>query len=137
MLGDDMDLKYKIVRRLLRDDDVDFSRNRNFEAYEDPMVKRAVRIYRHLRSVEADLLAAGEGPIELKAVEESGDGVVVRLTYPAGRGHRESYLTQREWRLLLESERVSAILLRLLDDASLSTRERLRGPEKSLDEQTG
>lgn len=120
-----MDLTFKIVRRLLRDDDVDFSRNRNFEAYEDPMVKRAVRIYRHLRSVEDDLLAAGDGPIELEAVEETGEGVVVRLTYAAGKGHRESYLTRREWQLLLESERVSAILARLLADASQATRDHL------------
>jgi len=116
-----MDLLYKIVRRLLRDDDVDFSRNRNYEAYDDPMVRRAVRIYRHLRSVEKDLLAAEDGDVELTALERSGSRIVVRLALESGDGRRESFLEQREWDMLLESDRVSGILHRLLDDAPRET----------------
>jgi hypothetical protein len=113
-----MDLTHKIVRRLLRDDDVDFSRNKNFDAYEDPMVKRALRIYRHLRSVEEDLLAAEHGDVTLEAVEREDETVVVRLSYPAGNARRESFVTEQEWQLLLESEHVHEILERLIADVS-------------------
>lgn len=113
-----MDLTHKIVRRLLRDDDVEFSRNKNFDAYEDPMVKRALRIYRHLRSVEDDLLAAGGGDVTLEAVEREDEQVVVRLSYPAGNARRESFVTEEEWELLLESERIADILTRLVDVAT-------------------
>lgn len=125
-----MDLTHKIVRRLLRDDEVGFSRNKNFDSYEDPMVKRALRIYRHLRSVERDLLAAGEGHVEIEAVSREGKSVTVRLSFPAGGGQRHSYLTDQEWDLLVESERVADILRRLLDEAPSDTQNRLATPTR-------
>lgn len=120
-----MDLTHKIVRRLLRDDDVSFSRNKNFAAHEDVMVKRAVRLYRHLRSIERDLLAADDGETSLEAVIRAGDLVTVRLSYPSNGGHRESYLSAAEWELLLDSARVAEILRRLLDEATTETQNRL------------
>lgn len=120
-----MDLTHKIVRRLLRDDDVSFSRNKNFEAHEDAMVKRAVRIYRHLRSIEDDLLAAESGAVELEAVHLDDPQVTVRLSYPSSGAQRESFLTAQEWDLLLESDRVAETLRRLLDEASTETQNRL------------
>lgn len=120
-----MDLTHKIFRRLLRDDDVGFSRNKNFDAYEDPMVKRAFRIYRHLRSIERDLLAADEGLVDIEAVHRDGSRVTVRLSFPAQGGKRHSYLTSKEWDLLVESERVADILRRLLDEAPSETQNRL------------
>ncbi|MBA2662320.1 MAG: hypothetical protein H0U74_08490 [Bradymonadaceae bacterium] len=123
-----MDLTYKIVRRLLRDDDVKFSRNRNFEAFEDARVKRAVRIYRHLRSLERDLLALHDtsGAVRLEAVDCEGDQMTVRLTFAERRGLRVSYLTRREWLLLLENERVSDILRQLMAVAGEDTQRVLR-----------
>lgn len=120
-----MDLTHKIVRRLLRDDDVSFSRNKNFEAHENELVKRAVRVYRLLRSIERDLLAAGEGQVAIEAVEQDGDAVRVRLNYPSGGGRRESFLTEAEWALLVESTRVREIVSRLLDEAPAATQNRL------------
>lgn len=116
-----MDLTFKIVRRLLRDDEVGFSRNQNFEAYEDPKVKRAVRIYRHLSSVEDDLLDLG-GAVDLEAVERNEGQVVIKLSFAEGSGRRVSFLTPREWGLLLENERVTDILAELMADATESTR---------------
>jgi hypothetical protein len=117
-----MDLTYKIVRRLLRDDDVAFSRNRNYEAFEDPKVKRAMRLYRHLRSLERDLLSLAEGgSAELEAVECEGDVVTVRLSFSGRGGQRTSFLSAREWALLLENETVHDILLSLVDEASPRT----------------
>ena len=124
-----MDLTHKIVRRLLRDDDVSFSRNKNFEAHEDAMVKRAVRLYRHLRSIEHDLLAAGKGEMALEAVLQTDEQVTIRLTYPSNGGRRESFLSTQEWELLLDSARVAEILRRLLDEAGSETQNRLRSSQ--------
>ncbi len=122
-----MDLTYRIVRRLLRDDDVQFSRNKNFEAYEDPKVKRAMRLYRHLQSVEDDLLELREPQtVRLEAVERSEQQVTVRLIFEEQRGRRISYLKPREWELLLENERVSNILRGLIERADPPTRRVLR-----------
>ncbi len=122
-----MDLTYRIVRRLLRDDDVQFSRNRNFEAYEDPQVKRALRLYRHLQSLEDDLLDL-EDPesVRLEAVERSDQRVTVRLVFAEQKGRRISYLKPQEWELLLENERVCDILRALLDRADARTRQTLQ-----------
>ena len=133
-----MDLTHKIVRRLLRDDEVEFSRNKNFEAYEDPRVKRALRIYRHLLSVEADLLEAGpDGGVELEAVERNKGRVVVRLTFADGRGRRISYVSPREWSLLLESQRVSEILEQLTGDAPEGTQTTLNQFMADTDDDQG
>ena len=122
-----MDLTHRIVRRLLRDDDVQFSRNKNFEAYEDPQVKRAMRLYRHLQSLEDDLLDLDESErARLEAVERREDQVTVRLVFAEKKGRRISYLKPREWELLLENERVSDILRQLLEDADPETRQVLR-----------
>lgn len=126
-----MDLTYRIVRRLLRDDDVQFSRNRNFEAYEDPQVKRAMRLYRHLQSLEDDLLEL-EDPdkIRLEAVERDGGVVTVRLVFVEQKGRRISYLKPREWELLLENEEVSDILHALVQDADPKTKKMIEGAAK-------
>lgn len=120
-----MDLTFKIVRRLLRDDEVGFSRNQNFEAYEDPKVKRAVRIYRHLSSVEDDLLEIG-GDVELEAVEREEGRLIIKLSFAGGSGRRVSFLTPREWELLLENDRVTDILKNLMDEAPEPTQAMLR-----------
>lgn len=131
-----MDLTYRIVRRLLRDDDVQFSRNRNFEAYEDPQVKRAMRLYRHLQSLEDDLLALEQqDSVDLETVERTKDQVTVKLVFSEQKGRRISYLKPREWALLLENDRISGILRQLLDDADPSTREALREQLSSVPEQ--
>jgi hypothetical protein len=118
-----VDLTYRIVRRLLRDDDVSFSRNKYYQAYEDRLVKRAVRIVRHLRSIEHDILEATSAgaPVRLEHVEEDGEVVTLRLSYAAGGGKRTSYVSSAEWDLLLESDRVADILRDLLDEATAGT----------------
>lgn len=122
-----MNLVYRIVRRLFRDDDVAFSRNRNFDAYEDPKVKRALRIYRHLQSVERELLQAEDSGVALECLQQQeGDEerIMLQLRWQGqGGGQRTSYLTPTEWMLLLENERVSDILRRLVAQASQEVRE--------------
>lgn len=121
-----MNLTYRIVRRLLRDDDVQFSRNRNFEAFEDPKVQRAMRLYRLLRSLEADLLALGDkGQVRLEAVERDDEQVVIRLSFDEANGRRVTYLEPPEWQLLLESDAVAKMLRQAMTSADAATRRRL------------
>ena len=129
-----MDLTYRIVRRLFRDDEVGFSRNKNFDAYEDPTVERAVRIYHHLESIEEDLLElAPGGEVILEAVDrqEEEDRLVVKLTFGDRDARRVSYLSRKDWRLLLENDRLSALLQELLEEADEQTRRVVR---ESLEE---
>lgn len=122
-----MDLKHKIVRRLLRDDEVSFSRNKNFDAYEDPAVQEALRIYHHLESVESDLLELGPGgDVLLETVDrEAGERLAIKLTFADSDARRVSFLGPDEWRLLLENDRVAAILRDLIEEADAETRETL------------
>jgi hypothetical protein len=80
-----------------------FSRNRHFQALSSPEGRRALRIHRHLCSLERAL--AGGGPV---AVEREGDRV--RLTL-GGRGFRRvAFLAAREFRWLCRSPAVRAAL---------------------------
>lgn len=118
-----MDLTLRIVRRLLRDDEVKFSRNRHFEAYEDPAVQRAVRLYRHLKSLEEDLLRLSDpDSARLVALEEGEEEVIVQLVFDGEESRRTSFLSAPEWQLLLENQRVSAILRGLIDRSDEATR---------------
>jgi hypothetical protein len=122
-----MDLTYKIVRRLFRDDDVNFSRNKNFEAYDDPMVRRAVRLYHHLESVERDLLSlASGGSASLEGVERRDDRMVVRLKFHDEEARRVSFLSMTDWRLLLENPEVRSILDELIAETDSQTQNVLR-----------
>lgn len=103
---------------------MDFSRNKNFEAYEDEKVKRALRIARHLQSIETDILSS-ENNVRLDALAKEDGRVVVKLSYASGNGRRISYLSEGEWLLLLESSKVTETLKRLLDEAEPDTQKRI------------
>ena len=80
-----------------------FSRNRHFEAFASPEGRRALRVHRHLRSLER---ALGEGtPV---AVERDGDRV--RLVLDGAGVRRIAFLTAEEFRLLRESPLARAAL---------------------------
>ena len=84
----------RAVRRMR--EDRGFSRNRHFVALSSPEGRRAVRIARHLRSLERDL-AAG-----LPARVQTRDGrVLVTIAYRGGT--REAWLSPSEYRMLLYS----------------------------------
>ena len=97
------ELTHRIVRRV-RKDGSSMSRNRNFFTFTDPKARRALRIARHLRDLECDVL-------EHSAVSEAEDGtVVIRVRYPELNATRTAYLSRREFDLLLEDPRVSMVL---------------------------
>jgi hypothetical protein len=89
------------VRRMR--EDRGFSRNRHFLALSSPEGRRAVRIARHLRSIERDLEAGWPARVEAR------DGRVrVSLAYRGG--SREAWLSPGEYRMLLSNPIVRAAL---------------------------
>ena len=91
----------RAVRRMREDSG--FSRNRHFLALSSPEGRRAVRIARHLRSIEQDL--AKGWPVRV----ESRDGRV-RVTVAYRGGSREAWLSEAEYRMLLANPATRAAL---------------------------
>jgi hypothetical protein len=89
------------VRRMR--EDRGFSRNRHFLALSSPEGRRAVRIARHLRSIERDLEAGWPARVE------SRDGrVLVTVAYRGGT--RCAWLSEGEYRMLLANPTARAAL---------------------------
>jgi hypothetical protein len=89
------------VRRMR--EDRGFSRNRHFLALSSTEGRRAVRIARHLRSIEQDLAKGWPARVE------SRDGRVhVTVTYRSG--NRSAWLSEAEYRMLLANPVVRAAL---------------------------
>ncbi|MFO0583209.1 MAG: hypothetical protein U0229_13140 [Anaeromyxobacter sp.] len=83
--------------------DPGFSRNRFFLALSSPEGKEALRIHRHLRSIERDLARGWS----VTAAREEGR---VRVELTGAKSRRTSYLTGAEFRLLCQSPEVRAAL---------------------------
>ena len=93
-----------VTRAVLRlRSDPGFSRNRHTVALSSPEGRRALRIHRHLRSIERDL-AAGVAASVVRDAER------YRLTLRTARTSRTAWLTRAELRLLCESPAVRAAL---------------------------
>jgi hypothetical protein len=80
-----------------------FSRNRHYLALSSPEGKRALRIHRHLRSLERDL---AQGCAATVARESER----VRIVLRGKRSFRTAWLTRAEFRLLCTSPIVRAAL---------------------------
>ncbi|HET9595345.1 MAG TPA: hypothetical protein VFP65_07180 [Anaeromyxobacteraceae bacterium] len=91
----------RVVRRLR--EEPGFSRNRHFLAFASAEGRRALRIHRHLRSIERDLAAGSEARITREHQR-------VRLDLRSKRGARTAYLTLDELRLLSGSAAVRSAL---------------------------
>jgi len=103
MLGSEpMDAFVERVVRRLRDEP-GFSRNRHFLAFSSPEGRRALRIHRHLRSIERDLSGGS-----VASVARGGDRV--ELTLSSRRGKRTAFLSAREFRILCTSPIVRSAL---------------------------
>jgi hypothetical protein len=91
----------RAVRRMRQDSG--FSRNRHFVALSSPEGRRAVRIARHLRSIERDLEKGWPARVERR------DGRLL-LTVAYRGGSREAWLSEAEYRMLLDNPAVRAAL---------------------------
>jgi hypothetical protein len=91
----------RAVRRMR--EDRGFSRNRHFLALSSPEGRRAVRIARHLRSIEADLERGWPA-----RVEPCEGRILLTLAYRGGT--RAAWLTGSEYRMLLSNPVARAAL---------------------------
>ncbi len=80
-----------------------FSRNRHFQAFSSPEGKRALRVHRHLRSLEAALASGAALTVER-------EGERLRLTLTGARFRRVAFLTPGEVRLLCRNPEARARL---------------------------
>jgi hypothetical protein len=95
------DFVTRAVERLRADPG--FSRNRYYLALSSPEGKRALRIHRHLRSLERDLARGLSATVAAEAQR-------VRLVLSGKRVSRVAWLTRAEFRLLCTSPIVRAAL---------------------------
>lgn len=95
------DFVERVVRRLR--EEPGFSRNRHYLAFSSPEGRRALRIHRHLRSIERDLSRGSRASVERQAAR-------VRLTLRVPGGQRTAWLTEDEFRILCTSPLVRAAL---------------------------
>ncbi len=95
------DFVERLVQRLRQESR--FSRNRHFIALSSPEGRKALRIHRHLKSIERDLSGGCAAQ-----VERSPERICLKLACKGGR--RVAYLTLAEFRLLCTSPVVRAAL---------------------------
>ncbi len=88
------DFVERVVRRLRAERG--FSRNRHFLAFSSAEGRQALRIHRHLRSIERDL-SGGWSAVVVRGSDR------VRLTLRSKWGLRTAWLTHSEYRLLCTS----------------------------------
>jgi hypothetical protein len=86
-----MDFVERVVLRLRAEPG--FSRNRHYATFSSPEGRRALRIHRHLRSIERDLEAGA-------TLAVARDGGRVRLRIAGRNATRTSWLSEQEFRLL-------------------------------------
>jgi hypothetical protein len=96
-----VDFVTQAVRRLR--EDPRFSRNRFYLALSSPEGRRALRVHRHLRSLERDLLSGQAATVALEQER-------VRLTLQGRRTRRVAWLSRTEFRLLCDHPAVRAAL---------------------------
>lgn len=99
---------YQLVERL-REPDSGLSRNRHFALLASPAGQRALKLHRHLASLEKDL---ARHPGARLAVAPHAGGVELRLELPALKATRTARLTAEDVRLVAAGEGPLAEALR-------------------------
>jgi hypothetical protein len=80
------------------------TRNRHFEVFGDSQGKLALRVFRHLRSLQRDILAAVGTPVPVeRGCDGKAERIRLQIPLPGRRGVRTAYLTTDELELLLET----------------------------------
>ena len=95
------DFVARVVQRLR--EEPGFSRNRHFLAFSSPEGRRALRIHRHLRSIERDLSRGSQAVVDREPQR-------VRLTLRSRAGVRMAWLSPDEFQLLCTSPLVRVAL---------------------------
>ncbi|HOX45282.1 MAG TPA: hypothetical protein PK668_16925 [Myxococcota bacterium] len=107
------DRLYLIVERL-REDPKDGSNPKKMYNFSDPTALRALRIHRHLKALEQDILEAQDtDTISIEPAVDPGH-VVLQIRNNEIHCSRVAYLSQRELRLLRRNRKVANALRRAL-----------------------
>ena len=92
---------YEMAEHLLLAD-TPFSRNRNYEAFDDPRFKSAIALYRRLRALLSDLERAKLDGTRLAIVEETHAGrPSMRLEMSGPRIRRTAWVEKPAWEVLM------------------------------------
>jgi hypothetical protein len=93
------------------------SRNKGKYNFSDPTALRALRIHRHLRALEQDILdhaGAGNGkPSVTMQVDSDSKQIVISIRNDEVHCSRVAYLTSREFSLLRKNRKVANVLRKL------------------------
>ena len=95
------------------------SRNQAFDRYGEPQFAQALRIYRHLHTLQQDLRllskkTSGTG-IDIQWPKAPHERICVR--YEIRQMKRTAFLSEEEWKLLTDDPAISSILKRPRTDA--------------------
>ncbi|MFN2167131.1 MAG: hypothetical protein ACK2U9_12825 [Anaerolineae bacterium] len=78
--------------------------------FSDPTALRALRIHRHLRALESDILEHGPKRAVSLEADENSDAIVISIRNEEIHCCRVAYLSPREFRLLRKNRKVANIL---------------------------
>ena len=103
------DKLYLIVEKL-RSKPKQTSKSKQKYNFRDPTALRALRIHRHLRALENDILEhAGKMAISLN-LDDTSNQIVVTIRNDLVHCSRIAYLTQKEFKLIKKNRKVANIL---------------------------
>jgi hypothetical protein len=100
---------YGIVEKL-RAQPQETSRSKKMYNFSDPTALRALRIHRHLRALENDILEHGKNRAVSLAAAEGTDQIVISIRNDEVHCCRVAYLSPREFRLLRQNRKVANVL---------------------------
>ena len=110
------DVLYRIVEKLHARPRQN-SRNKGKYNFSDPTALRALRIHRHLRALEKDILdhaGAGNGkPAVTMKVDSASNQIVISIRNDEVHCSRVAYLSSREFSLLRKNRKVANVLRKL------------------------
>lgn len=104
--GGSVGVIYEMAAHLLLSE-THFSRNRNFEAYDDPRFARAIALYRRLRALLSDLERSAKDGTRVVVSEEPQR---VRLDFHGDRYSRTAFVERASWNVLMLHPRTQAAL---------------------------
>lgn len=104
--------------------DTPFSRNRNFEAFDDPRFTRAIALYRRLRALLSDLeRAAAAGAKDGTRVVVTEEPSRIRLDFDSRRYTRTSFVDRAAWNVLMLHPRARTLMEEMHDRTDRNVRD--------------
>ena len=107
----EVDKMYGIVEKL-RKYPKENSRNKKMYNFTDPTALRALKIHRHLRALENDILESTGTPAVSLSADPATQSIVLSIRNETVHCNRVAYLNPREFRLLRKNRKVANILRR-------------------------